>query len=629
MDYTSDDEYDDNSEVLTTTPAAVSFHNNPILAKIFPDWRDGPTSELFNDPFLRLIYESLSCRFAVPVECSQNFQQVLLDAGKLVGDKHRYDWIWAICSQHIDPTNKAKIKTVAAYESNYYKLANITACNTFKGAIKKYRKKVSKLSAEHPIYDGDTNISSDIINGLKSFTEETQLFKYYMLYWLTHSMVLINEGGSEYFLLKKKNPANGVITFDRVNRTLQSYKNKANQLAIKDKKSKPRTIASYIDANIDILSYNCDIFYPYAAHESQEVFDMLNERRAFNQFMPINSSTASDEGLPIILDHIRTVLAAGDEESYQYILGWLADLIQSPRDKKSIALIFRSEPGAGKTMFFSLFSQHCMRREYSKTIDTMAALTSQFNDYLANNLLIIADELASAGSGSYHAENDQLKSMISRDVMLKNSKGIKAVEVADYNRYVFLTNNKHSAVRIDSADRRYAVFECSNKYAPAASLMSKQEIIGYFERLRQAFITSGPAFAQYLDNRTEKWQYMAIPATNIRKTLQSATIPAEMRFFHECFIEGRDEFNDDIELANDELFNSFRNWCMNNGENSKFTSSNLAKALIGGFGDLAEKQGRKRINGVQKSFVKFHLSGISRMMSSKYGLDDPLMLETA
>lgn len=50
----------------------------------------------------------------------------------------------------------------------------------------------------------------------------------------------------------------------------------------------------------------------------------------------------------VYLNHLLQVVCAGNEEAYQYLIQWMAHIIQKPDEKPSVAIVMKSVPGTGK-----------------------------------------------------------------------------------------------------------------------------------------------------------------------------------------------------------------------------------------------------------------------------------------
>ncbi|WP_228828654.1 hypothetical protein, partial [Nocardia cyriacigeorgica] len=50
----------------------------------------------------------------------------------------------------------------------------------------------------------------------------------------------------------------------------------------------------------------------------------------------------------VYLNHLLQVVCAGNEEACQYLIQWMAHIIQKPDEKPSVAIVMKSVPGTGK-----------------------------------------------------------------------------------------------------------------------------------------------------------------------------------------------------------------------------------------------------------------------------------------
>ncbi|MGB0945158.1 MAG: toprim domain-containing protein, partial [Marinomonas sp.] len=59
----------------------------------------------------------------------------------------------------------------------------------------------------------------------------------------------------------------------------------------------------------------------------------------------------SQEDVAPYLDHIKQIICDNNEECYQYVINWLAHMIQKPEEKPGVAIIMKSGQGTGKGVF--------------------------------------------------------------------------------------------------------------------------------------------------------------------------------------------------------------------------------------------------------------------------------------
>lgn len=179
----------------------------------------------------------------------------------------------------------------------------------------------------------------------------------------------------------------------------------------------------------------------------------------------------------IFLDHIRTNVAAGNDGHAAYILGWLADLLQHPTDRKGIALVLRGRQGTGKTVV----GQHMGRLFESNyaLVDDPRYITGNFNAHMASVLLLQADE--GFWAGDKQAEG-RLKGLITSDRQMIEMKGKDPVQVPNYV-HLLVTSNHEWVAPAGYEERRFAVFDvgdhCMQNHAYFASMAAELEDGGY------------------------------------------------------------------------------------------------------------------------------------------------------
>jgi hypothetical protein len=55
-----------------------------------------------------------------------------------------------------------------------------------------------------------------------------------------------------------------------------------------------------------------------------------------------------NESLKRLLDHIKVEWCRNDEICYEYVMKWMALMIQTPWIKPSVAIVIKGKPGNGK-----------------------------------------------------------------------------------------------------------------------------------------------------------------------------------------------------------------------------------------------------------------------------------------
>ena len=153
------------------------------------------------------------------------------------------------------------------------------------------------------------------------------------------------------------------------------------------------------------------------------------------------------------LAHLRDNVCGGDEELYQWVVGWFANIFQRPEQKMGTSLVLRGKMGTGKTkvgeVFGSLLGSHYV------PVSDPRYVTGRFNSHLVSCLLLHCDEAFWAGD---HAAEGKLKDLITGQDHLIEFKRKEPIKVRNYVR-LFVTGNPDWLVPAGLEERRFAVLD--------------------------------------------------------------------------------------------------------------------------------------------------------------------------
>ena len=158
----------------------------------------------------------------------------------------------------------------------------------------------------------------------------------------------------------------------------------------------------------------------------------------------------------LILQHIVEVLAGGNQQHADYIISWLADIVQNPSQKPGVALVLKGKKGVGKDTLAETMKSIIGRR-HSAHVSSTQRLTARFNAAFATALLIHVEE---AIWGGQQDAKGIVQSLITCPSIPLERKHVDTVEMDNYSRLLFTTNESW-AVPATADERRYAVFEVS------------------------------------------------------------------------------------------------------------------------------------------------------------------------
>ena len=126
----------------------------------------------------------------------------------------------------------------------------------------------------------------------------------------------------------------------------------------------------------------------------------------------------------LMRQHIREVLAAGDDEADAYIMNWFAWAVQHPAEPAEVALVLKGGKGTGKGTLGNglvrIFGQHATH------ISSVRHLVGNFNAHLRDACLLFADEAYWPGD---KAAEGTLKRLITEPTLFIEPKVVDGVTV--------------------------------------------------------------------------------------------------------------------------------------------------------------------------------------------------------
>lgn len=181
--------------------------------------------------------------------------------------------------------------------------------------------------------------------------------------------------------------------------------------------------------------------------------------------------------------HLLNVICAGNQQLYEYLLGWLAFCVKRPGERPEVALVLRGGRGSGKGMFLraigGLFGPHYLQ------VSQPSHLTGHFNGHLQNVLFLFADESFYAGDKK---SEGVLKTLITEPLLMLERKGFDS-EPWPNRLKIVMASNSDWVVPAGADERRFFVLDVADQ--------KKQDHV-YFTAL-QAEINDGGLSAMLHD----------------------------------------------------------------------------------------------------------------------------------
>ena len=155
----------------------------------------------------------------------------------------------------------------------------------------------------------------------------------------------------------------------------------------------------------------------------------------------------------LFLQHIEKIVCSGNDKWYEWLLDWLADLVQNPAEPKGCAIVMRGGEGVGKGTLANtigeIFGPH-----YRHLIDD-AHLLSNFNSHLFDAVFVFADEITWGGNKKTAGK---LKGMVTERDLVGERKGVDAISYRNLV-HLMIASNSEWVIPAGADSRRWFVLD--------------------------------------------------------------------------------------------------------------------------------------------------------------------------
>ena len=295
------------------------------------------------------------------------------------------------------------------------------------------------------------------------------------------------------------------------------YNNKRVQVAVDPKSGAPiyKPMGTWWTGHENRRQYDTIVFSP-----NREVENAYNLWQGFNcQATPGNKH----EGL---LEHVRVNVCSNNIEHYNYLIGWLARLVQDPGTPGQVAVVMRGKRGTGKGFLVkqigALFGRHFLQVSDSKH------LTGSFNAHLRDVVLLFGDEAFFAGDKRHESV---LKTLITEDNIVIEGKGIDAESALNYV-HLFMASNETWVVPAGLDERRFFVLDVGEE---------KKQKSGYFKGLQTQMDDGGleNLLHYLLSYDLSDYEVRDVPKTDALLDQKILSMGVDLKWFYERLKDGR------------------------------------------------------------------------------------------
>ncbi len=176
-------------------------------------------------------------------------------------------------------------------------------------------------------------------------------------------------------------------------------------------------------------------------------------------------------------DHIFKVICAGNKEDFDWVIGWLARMVQKPAERAEVAIVMKGIEGCGKgtlaNALIRILGQHAL------AISNAKHLTGNFNAHLRDCVFLFCDEAFYAGD---RAHTGVLKAIITEEFLTIEAKFQNAVQSPNFV-HPMMASNEDWVVPASIDARRFCVLNVLatmvGNHAYFAAIAGEMENGGY------------------------------------------------------------------------------------------------------------------------------------------------------
>lgn len=255
-------------------------------------------------------------------------------------------------------------------------------------------------------------------------------------------------------------------------------------------------------------------------------FDPVRDRREYYNLWKGYSVEPDESGdWSIFRQHLFENAASGNEEHFNWILGWFAQMFQFPGHKVGTSLSFRGKQGTGKTVIGWHMGQ--LIKQHYTLVDDTRLVFGNFNAHMARTLLLHSDEGFFGGDPKHIGK---IKSMVTSETQMIEYKGRDPIPVKNYMR-LLITTNQNWVVPAASEERRFAVFDMGE---------GKKQDKSYFIEMERQMRQGGYAAMLHdlLCFDLDKVNIGVIPVTAALRDQKTISMSNTSQFWYECLLTG-------------------------------------------------------------------------------------------
>ena len=306
-----------------------------------------------------------------------------------------------------------------------------------------------------------------------------------------------------------------------------------------------------------------------------------NEATLFRDFTYKSLEPCENPEAVAQFQDILRAVSGDDEAAFQYNLKWMARIVQKPFEKSGVAVIFINKTqGTGKDTIClwlkAVLGNHVAHYSDENTF------WNQYDTKQEGAVLMYLEEV---GSGAAKANATALKARLTSATLSVNPKGVKAYEIPNMGNYV-MTTNQTDPVRIEGTDRRFFPSYGSDRLRGKSDYWVKF----YTDTQLGSVYDPSPSWVYPIGKFLEGvdltgFNPREMPENEFKNEIIAITEPSEESFLKQW--RG-------VEMTATEMYNEYRDFCMENSRPYATSVITFCKSLMRGYSQYFTKKATKK-----------------------------------
>jgi len=325
----------------------------------------------------------------------------------------------------------------------------------------------------------------------------------------------------------------------------------------------------------------------------------------FKGFTHFDQQETKKVDLSGIFEHIRS-LVDFNEQQFDYVLNWFAQLIQTPHILPHTCLVFISEEGVGKDIF-SQFISSVINEEYTMNTEKLDNICGKFNSAIGGKLLITINETNPVES---RERIENIKYIITADKVVIEGKYKDAVKASNFCRFMFFSNRLFAFPVDGNGSRRPNIMKSSSKYL--SSNIGIEENKKFFDNMAHMYQSKDyqKEFLLFLRARDiSKWNPKDICKSELHKELEENSISPIVHYLSGIVRNAGDVKS--IRILTKECLGEYNIFAHENGYKYDLSPTKFSVELVSTY-----KVKRIKTGGYE--YFQFNIAELKLLLSTKY-----------